>query len=370
MKNSSLELHRPGRSADQLARATSGISACRRRRSAQLPQSADPHPCGRPARAALGSASRSWFLLTATPVNNSLWDLFHLLRFFVRQDAFLAERGILSVKERFERAAREDPRHLVSGCALSGDRRDNFVKRTRQFVKKHYGGDTIRLPDGQIVTIVFPAPQAITVRYRVTGPLSDLFDMIEELLDPDQGPNAIYFTRYTPDLWLLGDGQGQDDEAQAAATVGLLRSGLLKRFELSAYAFDRTLTKLIGEHRSFLDALAKGHVVSTRFLRELAASDELSLDDLLAASSNVAPAGLYDIKKLRAVVEADLRKLEGLLARCREITPRADPKIEALIDALEAIAEQARGSGGQRRGRATEAQSDYFFFFCRHGRLS
>jgi hypothetical protein len=207
-------------------------------------------------------------------------------------------------------------------------------------VKKHYGGDTITLPDGRTATIVFPAPQAITVRYKVTGALAALFDQIDVVLDPDGGSKAISFSRYTPDLYLLGDG-ADEDKARAATTVGLLRSGLLKRFESSSRAFDRTLSKLIGEHRSFLAALDKGHVVSTRFLRELSASDETSLDDLLSGSSDIAPAGRYKVKQLRSAVAGDLAKLEALQKGCREITPAIDPKLSALVSALEQIAAAA-----------------------------
>jgi hypothetical protein len=291
-------------------------------------------------RKLLWGQRRDVLLLTATPVNNSLWDLYHLLRFFVRQDAFLADRGILSIKERFDRAAREDPAAL-SPDVLYPIIDATTVKRTRQFVKKHYGGDTITLPDGRTATIVFPTPQAITVRYKVSGSLSALFDQIEVLLDPDQGSKAISFARYTPDLYLIGNGKDDEEEARAAATVGLLRSGLLKRFESSAHAFDRTLAKLIDEHRSFLAALDKGHVVTTRFLRELAASDETSLDDLLAGSAETSPAGRYKIKQLREAVAGDLAKLERLQRACREITPDVDPKLAALISALERIAEEA-----------------------------
>ena len=48
-------------------------------------------------------------LLTATPVNNSLWDIYHLLRFFLRQDSALAARGVVSIRDRFRAAAKEDP---------------------------------------------------------------------------------------------------------------------------------------------------------------------------------------------------------------------------------------------------------------------
>jgi hypothetical protein len=210
-------------------------------------------------RKLLWGQRRDVLLLTATPVNNSLWDLFHLLRFFVRQDAFLANRGILSIRERFEQAAREDP------AALSPDMLypiidATTVKRTRQFVKKHYSGDQITLPDGRVAPIVFPIPQAITVRYALPDPMPDLFDLLEGALDPDQGQDSISFARYTPDLYLREEGNDDlsEEQARAAATVGLLRSGLLKRFESSAFAFGRTLDKLIREHQMFLEAVDRG----------------------------------------------------------------------------------------------------------------
>ena len=172
---------------------------------------------------------RDVLLLTATPVNNSLWDLFHLIRFFARQDAFLANRGVLSVYDRFHQAMREDPSNL-SPDLLYPIIDATCVKRTRQFVKKHYSGDTIKGPDGRDHPIVFPEPKAITVRYRLDDPLPQLFDDIENALD---GPDALTFSRYTVDSFRLGKhdpghrrtGRGDDwpDPLGLAQAVRILR---------------------------------------------------------------------------------------------------------------------------------------------------
>ena len=135
---------------------------------------------------------RDLLLLTATPVNNSLWDLYHLLRFFLRQDAHLAARGILSIRDRFEDAMRADPSSL-SPDALYPIIDATTVKRTRQFVKKHYAGDTITGPDGRPQPIVFPQPRSISVRYELEDRLPGFFDQLEEALDSD-GEGALTFT--------------------------------------------------------------------------------------------------------------------------------------------------------------------------------
>jgi len=190
---------------------------------------------------------RDLLLLTATPVNNSLWDLYHLLRFFLRQDAHLAGHGILSIRARFEQAMREDPSNL-SPDVLYPVIDATTVKRTRQFVKKHYANDTIAGPDGRPQPIIFPESRAISVRYNLDDLLPGFFDRLESALDPDDSA-AIYFARYMPNAYLLN--QDEEEDARGRALVGLLRSGLLKRFESSAFAFRRTVDKMVREHGVF-----------------------------------------------------------------------------------------------------------------------
>jgi hypothetical protein len=164
-------------------------------------------------------------LLTATPVNNSLWDMYYLLRFFLRA---LAGRGIVNIRDRFKAAAKQDPSNLNPDFlypiidAIT-------VKRTRGFVKKFYADATIRGPDGVSRPIVFPKAVAITLRYSLDNMAPGLFDAVSDALDPVGGTDVISFARYAPDAFLLDKDEA---DAEAADTVaGLLRSGLLKRFE-------------------------------------------------------------------------------------------------------------------------------------------
>ena len=277
---------------------------------------------------------RDLLLLTATPVNNSLWDLYHLLRFFLRQDAHLTGRGILSICERFERAMREDPSSL-SPDVLYPIIDATTVKRTRQFVKKHYAGDTITGPRRQgPQPIVFPQPNAISVRYNLDDLLPGFFDRLEQALDPDND-DAIAFARYMPDAWLL-DKDDEEEEGRARALVGLLRSGLLKRFESSAFAFRRTVEKMVREHGVFLDALDAGQIVTTAFMKELSADDDAVFEDVLDGTSHRADAALYDIERLRTAVRARSRSSPCACGPGRSDHAGARPK--------------ASGSGG-RAGR-------------------
>lgn len=289
-------------------------------------------------RRLLFGRKRDLLLLTATPVNNSLWDLYHLTRFFLRQDAQLADRGILSIRERFEEAMREDPSDL-NPDTLYPIIDATTVKRTRQFVKKHYTGDMITGPDGIQQPIVFPQPQAISVRYELDEQLPGFFDRLEEALDSD-GDGGLTFARYMPAAYLK-DNSDEEENVRARAMVGLLRSSLLKRFESSAFAFRKTVEKMVREHDTFLEALDSGYVVTTAFMHEISSDDETMLEDLLAATQHRSAATLFDTDQLRESVMRDRDCLQGLADEAGLITPDHDTKLRALEDALVEIARQA-----------------------------
>ena len=303
---------------------------------------------------------RDVLLLTATPVNNSLWDLYHLVRFFVRQDAHFADKGILSIRGRFDQAMHEDPTSL-SPDILFPIIDATTVKRTRQFIKKHYENDHIPGPDGRPVPIVFPKPVAKSVRYDLEALLPGFFDLVESALDPDSD-DAIEFARYMPNAYLLDD-VDQEEAARERGIVGLLRSGLLKRFESSGFAFGNTVSKMAREHQTFLDALDEGYVVTTQFMKEMSADDEAVFQDVLGGSEHKDDASLYDSEGLRAAVERDLDQLRGLANDAASIVRDEDPKLHALAEEICEIAAQAKREAVDREDERQKRKLLVFSFF-------
>ena len=290
---------------------------------------------------------RDLVLLTATPVNNSLWDLYHILRYFLRQDAALAGHKIRSIRQKFEEAMEVDPYDLNPDL-LFPVIDATTVKRTRRFVKKFYANDLIRGPDGTKVPIRFPRPTALSVRYDLEPVLPGFFSRLEEILMPPTGKPLLTMARYQAEGYRKGTKNGLQD----TVLVGLLRSALLKRFESCVDSFRRTLGKMEQEHIAFLAALAKGKVIRKEVFKELSASDsEMDMDEILGSADKVEDAGDFDSKRLGAAVERDLELLQEMHSAVADIDAQHDPKLAALAGELSYIAQQAARDGAEEEDR-------------------
>jgi hypothetical protein len=304
---------------------------------------------------------RDLVMMTATPVNNSLWDLYHMLRYFVKQDAFFAERGVLSMRERFQDAMRVDPFNLNPDM-LYPVIDATTVKRTRQFIKRHYTNDLVLLPDGSRVPIQFPKPVASSITYDLETVLPGFIAELETALAPSSGSLPLLtLARYQPENYPPGQPQATID----TAIVGLIRSGLLKRFESSVHAFAETTGKMVREHELFLKALEQGVVLRKTFFQELSAAegDDELIDELIESGEHTEPASLYNADMLRRDTESDRKLLAQMHNRTRRVKPDQDPKLAVLMEELVKVVTQAREAAAtpeeERRNRKVLVFSFY-----------
>jgi len=297
-----------------------------------------------------GSPPKSLVMLTATPVNNSLWDLYHLLGYFLRNDAVFADAGIRSLRDHFARAMALNPDDLTPEHLF--DVLDAVaVRRTRSFVRRFYPNDTIRV-SGQDQPIVFPTPRVRKVDYNLDAVLPGFFDRFARALDPgaDAGPSdegVLSLARYSPSQYRLD----HHVDAYEVQLAGLLRSGLLKRFESSPHAFAETCERMARSHDAFLSLLDNGRVAVGEALADWTAtdSDEMDgeqldayLDAIVGATDDARD---YDTDTLRERVDRDRRTLRSFAAEARTVSRSGDPNLAALVEELAAIAVQSADEG-------------------------
>jgi superfamily II DNA or RNA helicase len=303
-----------------------------------------------------GSSPKKLVLLTATPVNNSLYDLYNLISYFVTNDAAFANSGVPSLRAYFDRAMAMNPDDLSPEHLF--DVLDKVaVRRTRRFVRNNYQGDQVTI-GGVTREITFPTPRVRRVDYNLDNVLPGMFDRLATALGagahidentavPLNDPGTVLtLARYVPSRFHRSEGEEQFEQQNA----GLLRSALLKRFESSAYAFQRTLDKMLASHEAFLDALAKGQVLTGDALREWSSSDSDDLEAFIMAADenlaeNIRGAAEYDVPALKEAVEADYRLLTSFRDEVRSQQNGSDPKVEALVDELARVAREAEAEG-------------------------
>jgi len=291
-----------------------------------------------------GSPPKDVVMLTATPVNNSLWDLYYLVSYFIKNDAAFASEGIRSLRDRFKMAQAQDPSDL-SPNLLFDILDQTTVRRTRRFISQHYDGAT--LPDGQggEIRVTFPDSHPRRIDYEFDETFGDGFfdDVALGLGGRGDDDPELTLARYRPSYYI----EGEENESELSL-VGLLRSGLLKRFESSSHSFMTTLDRMIAQNQAALQLLDKGYVPQTDAIEEWVESDNdeafqeafNEVEGNQLRKLNTIPADA-DIGQLRKDLKKDLTTLRRWHKEAEGVSRSEDEKLHALRDTLIDIREDA-----------------------------
>ena len=280
----------------------------------------------------LGGERKDLVLLTATPINNGLWDLYNMVMVFARHDRAFAAAGIPSVRALFLRAGanQKDPENLDPDVLFPLADLVS-VRRDRRFIEEHYPGAVF--PDGTPVR--FPNPDPITERYDLDTDHPGLFHEITDAI------GMLTMARYRPSAYALGGAEAVEEVTLA----GLLQSGILKRFESCWWACLKTVERMISAHDAFLAAWDQGRVPSREVLREAAKAEveeagaaswveqQLEADTESVAVESFRP-------EYRDHVAADRALLARVRGRLAGLSADGDPKLALLQRLLETSASQ------------------------------
>ena len=209
-----------------------------------------------------GNPNKKLFLLTATPINNKLTDLRHMIELFTNGDEahFSRTLGIHNLRNHFNRLERDLRNNLGAAADNIGENttaitsflesdqifENLIVQRSRAYAiesqKKEYG-EAAAFPQRQ-------KPQV--AEYSIFKTYGALLDLIERAFE--RSSPLFSLVVYNPVEYYLGDADEIDPfrRARLSNVVTLIRTQFLKRFESSVYAFETSCDRLLRKLLAFL----------------------------------------------------------------------------------------------------------------------
>ena len=316
-----------------------------------------------------GEREKQIFMLTATPINNSLNDFGHLVQLFTHEDDqhFLHTLGVPSVQARLNELTRRATAHIgadddvgdapdVLQETLSEDAlfRGLVVQRSRAYARSSQileKGEATSFPDrGE--------PQVVA--YALRKGHGQLLDLLDESFQHQRPLFSLAI--YYPLAFYKGPDAAIDpvEENRQRQVVGLIRTNFLKRFESSVFAFERSCDRLMRRLLAFLEKNATSandrrlyerwlhqheellNFVAYRQLELLGdepdeddeQSDDLVPPELLDAFEQLDP-DQYDVPAICTECILDLDQIAKLLDASRGFAAKDDDKLKALVKLTE-----------------------------------
>jgi hypothetical protein len=318
---------------------------------------------------------KTLYLLTATPVNNSLLDLQHMIELFSRHQADYfkeAPLGIHSLPGHF-RKMEKDLEHQMRRSSsearvpagemetniveadkvLGGDElfRALVVQRSRAYVKESSSQEGSG-------AIPFPRPkEPKVVPYSVKQTYGKLLTMLEEAFSKKDPLFSLPV--YYPYAYYKGDDKSIDPlkEGRQRQVVSLIRTGFLKRFESSVEAFKMScwnlLLKLLAwvevhaetpHEKKVLDRWKRQHAALINYVQEHQtelfggeseedADEDVIPPELLEAVEKLSRTE-FKVDEIIDETLLDMSQLGAFLGELEEFKPSQDKKLQALLKLL------------------------------------
>lgn len=312
------------------------------------------------------------FLLTATPVNNGVFDLMHLIELFAQRGDAFAGLGVHSLQGHFrglEKTIRTanhadqtaPPEDDVDQTVEVGPAREAFaadplvqnlvVQRSRAYVK----ASQLTEAKGQAVFPVREDPKVAA--YDLSALQQRLLDLVEESFRHKS--ELFRLALYDPTEWLIEPSE-EDDLAKGRRkqVVRLIRIGFLKRLESSTAAFELSCHRLLIKLLAFWQVHAETDaekadlaVWEDRHAQQIAqvqaglarhtgdeADDEDDADPLITEADvrkvERLPREKYRLPELIAETREDLNQLVKFLEVLKPFDAAQDGKLKALCRML------------------------------------
>lgn len=279
-------------------------------------------------------------LMTATPINNNIFDLYNQITLFTGNDrGYFSGAGIGDLYRFFLAARRSSGPQTAAGVSLFNLLEEVVIRRTRAFIRKCYPEATIKG-----ITIKWPERKLKTVRYNLEATYNGIYDSVVEAIE------GLRLAPYQLETYKkAGIKRDEFEQGREEALAGIFRSRYLKRFESSIEAFRISVRRALEFTKTFESYFLDGRLLdSTAFqktLRYLSNEDEeddgtptSKADDLDANEEakrivEALPAldqAQYDLRHLHEALQHDVDSLTRIWNLIQNVEPKGDAKLQVL----------------------------------------
>lgn len=209
--------------------------------------------------------------LTATPINNSSWDLYWQIMLLLSMDrtAFIKE----NIPDLFEffRQAENNP-NLLNDLL-----NEISIRRTRDYILKNYPNAYIGNDKNQKIS--FPERELENINYQLDKTYNGMYKEIADIIS-----NKLTMAYYRMLEYRIGGIETEEERLQLGRMIsvgGIFRTILLKRLESSVNAFRISITRQILFLKHLKKSLENGKVIKkTEFSKILKNFESLTGDDV------------------------------------------------------------------------------------------
>lgn len=267
-------------------------------------------------------ARKKIILISATPINNDLYDLLNQIRLFTQNEAdYFQEAGISDINAYFRNArAKARAMGAAAGELLFNLLDEVVVRNTRPYIRAAYPNATIR---GEAVR--FPDRKLNTIEYSLEAVYSGVYKQIVEQVE------GLSFAPYQLESYKQRQAEVDEfEKGREEGLVGIFKVRFLKRLESSIAAFRLSVQRALAFEQAYMDFLLTRRVIGSsdfwKMLRlaGLDGEDELgtnALAEKLESAeavkeylADVKPVdlNLYDLRRLVHDLERDIAALQKL----------------------------------------------------------
>jgi len=260
-------------------------------------------------------------LITATPQNTSIWNIYNQIRLFNQEgiNEYQVKGG--SIKEFFNMVDKKETK-------IQDLLQNILIRRTRNHIKKFY--NTV-----EDFPIQFPKRRLTTVSYNIDETYNNLYGKIKSAL------MNLTYARYN--LWPYVKEEKKeyavykDLRKITGLLKGLHKVMLFKRLESSIFAFSETINRLLKIHKRFLESINKGIIPAGEEAQDILYREDIFIEDAfekLKEASKKYKIEDFKVELLREALESDIGNLEEISEYLKRIPWEKDKKFDELIKIL------------------------------------